>query len=93
MTAASLVDGFKLRNEFVLIEPADVCGKTQLLALPERYRTYQCWGYVLAVGPDCEAVEPGDAVVFERSRGQEVWTDDLGWIVLVREPAVLATLR
>jgi co-chaperonin GroES (HSP10) len=59
-------------DDFLVVEPLDESETASGLIVPINEAAQCVTGIVASVGPDVEAVEPGDKVLFPRSAGYEV---------------------
>ena len=60
-------------DDFVVIEPTDEEAETRAgLIIPASAETQCRSGIVVAVGPDADAVAPGDKVLFPKGAGYDV---------------------
>jgi co-chaperonin GroES (HSP10) len=59
-------------DDFLVVEPLDESETASGLIVPINETTQVRTGIVSAVGPEVEAIEPGDKVLFPRDAGYEV---------------------
>jgi co-chaperonin GroES (HSP10) len=59
-------------DDFLVIQPLDETETASGLIVPLNEATQVRTGIVAAIGPDVEAIEPGDKVLFPRDAGYEV---------------------
>jgi co-chaperonin GroES (HSP10) len=59
-------------DDFLVVEPLDETETASGLIVPVNEATQVRTGIVSAVGPEVEAIEPGDKVLFPRDAGYEV---------------------
>jgi co-chaperonin GroES (HSP10) len=74
-----MLEGHPLRNvtlepldDYIVIEPLDESELPSGLIVPANEALHVRSGIVAAVGPDVNAIEPGDKVLFPREAGFEV---------------------
>ena len=66
-----MLEGHPIAND-VTLEPLDETELPSGLIVPSNEATHVRSGIVAAVGPDVNAIEPGDKVLFPREAGFEV---------------------
>jgi co-chaperonin GroES (HSP10) len=59
-------------DDWIVIEPLDETETPAGLIVPANEAAQTRTGLVAAVGPDVEAIEPGDKVIFPRDAGYDV---------------------
>ncbi len=59
-------------DDWIVVEPLDETETPAGLIVPANEATQTRTALVAAVGPDVEAIEPGDKVLFPRDAGYEV---------------------
>jgi co-chaperonin GroES (HSP10) len=59
-------------DDYIVLEPLDETELPSGLIVPSNEATHVRSGIIAAVGPDVNAIEPGDKVLFPREAGFEV---------------------
>ena len=96
LTASDWED-LKLTPGFCVIEPAEPPGMVGVIALPERRREPQTYGFVVRMGPPEVAdhdpgFKEGDWVIYEREHAQDFETYDRVDLSRVRHDNVAAVV-